>query len=70
MDCVKDDMRIKGLSMEMTSDRRDPTSGIGDNDNDDIEIDPDPIIIIISLLMSQLLGHRPSLWITHKENGP
>jgi hypothetical protein len=28
------------------------------------------IIIIISLLMSLLLGHRPSLWITHKENGP
>jgi preprotein translocase subunit Sec63 len=26
------------------------------------------IIIIISLLMSPLLGHRPSLWITHKEN--
>jgi hypothetical protein len=25
--------------------------------------------IIISLLMSPLLGHRPSLWITHKENG-
>jgi hypothetical protein len=24
-------------------------------------------IIIISLLMSPLLGHRPSLWITHKE---
>jgi hypothetical protein len=22
MDCVKDDMRIKGVSMEMTSDRR------------------------------------------------
>jgi hypothetical protein len=21
-------------------------------------------------LMSPLLGHRPSLWITHKENGP
>jgi hypothetical protein len=28
------------------------------------------IIIIISLLMSPLLGHRPSLWITQKENGP
>jgi hypothetical protein len=28
------------------------------------------VIIIISLLMSPLLGHRPSLWITHKENGP
>jgi uncharacterized membrane protein YagU involved in acid resistance len=28
------------------------------------------IIIIISLLMSPLLGHRPSLWITYKENGP
>jgi hypothetical protein len=27
-------------------------------------------IIIIILLMSPLLGHRPSLWITHKENGP
>jgi hypothetical protein len=27
-------------------------------------------IVIISLLMSLLLGHRPSLWITHKENGP
>jgi hypothetical protein len=25
-------------------------------------------IIIISLLMSPLLGYRPSLWITHKEN--
>jgi hypothetical protein len=25
--------------------------------------------IIISLLMSPLLGHKPSLWITHKENG-
>jgi hypothetical protein len=24
------------------------------------------IIIVISLLMSPLLGHRPSLWITHK----
>jgi hypothetical protein len=28
------------------------------------------VIIIISLLLSPLLGHRPSLWITHKENGP
>jgi hypothetical protein len=28
------------------------------------------IIIIISLLMSPLLEHRPSLWIIHKENGP
>jgi hypothetical protein len=27
------------------------------------------IIIIISLLMFPLLGHMPSLWITHKENG-
>jgi hypothetical protein len=27
------------------------------------------IIIFISLLISPLLGHRPSLWITHKENG-
>jgi hypothetical protein len=27
------------------------------------------IIIIISLLMSSLLGHRPFLWITPKENG-
>jgi hypothetical protein len=27
------------------------------------------IIIIISLLMSPLLGHKPSLWITHKKNG-
>jgi hypothetical protein len=27
-------------------------------------------IIIISLLMSPLLGHRPSLWVRHKENGP
>jgi hypothetical protein len=27
------------------------------------------ISIIISLLMPPLLGHRPSLWITHKENG-
>jgi hypothetical protein len=26
--------------------------------------------IIISLIMSTLLGHRPSSWITHKENGP
>jgi hypothetical protein len=26
--------------------------------------------IIISLLKSPLLGHRPSLWITHKENQP
>jgi hypothetical protein len=26
-------------------------------------------IFIINLLMSQLLGHRPSLWITHMENG-
>jgi hypothetical protein len=25
------------------------------------------IIIIISLLISPLLGHRPSLWMTHKE---
>jgi hypothetical protein len=28
----------------------------------------DTVIIIISLLMSPLLGDRPSLWITHKEN--
>jgi hypothetical protein len=28
------------------------------------------IIIIISLLMSPLVGHRPSLWITRKENRP
>jgi hypothetical protein len=28
------------------------------------------IYIIVSLLMSPLLGHRPILWITHKENGP
>jgi hypothetical protein len=27
-------------------------------------------LIINSLLMSPLLGHRPSLWITHKENKP
>jgi hypothetical protein len=27
------------------------------------------IIIIISLLRSLLPGHRPSLWITYKENG-
>jgi hypothetical protein len=27
-------------------------------------------VIIISILMFSLLGHRPSLWITHKENGP
>jgi hypothetical protein len=27
------------------------------------------VVIIISLLMSLLLGHRASLWITHKENG-
>jgi hypothetical protein len=26
--------------------------------------------IIISLLMPPLLGHGPSLWINHKENGP
>jgi hypothetical protein len=26
--------------------------------------------LIISLLMSPLLGHRPFLWIAHKENGP
>jgi hypothetical protein len=26
--------------------------------------------IIISILMPPLLGHRPSLHITHKENGP
>jgi hypothetical protein len=25
--------------------------------------------IIISVLMSPLLGHRPALWVTHKENG-
>jgi hypothetical protein len=25
--------------------------------------------IIISLLITPLLGHKPSLWITHKENG-
>jgi hypothetical protein len=25
--------------------------------------------IIISLLISPLVGHRPSLWIKHKENG-
>jgi hypothetical protein len=25
------------------------------------------IIIIISLLISPLLGHRPSFWVTHKE---
>jgi hypothetical protein len=28
------------------------------------------ISYIISLLISPLLGHRPSLWITHKKNGP
>jgi hypothetical protein len=27
------------------------------------------IIIIISLLMPPLLGHKPSLWINHKEHG-
>jgi ribulose bisphosphate carboxylase small subunit len=27
-------------------------------------------VIIISLLISPLLGHRPSLWITHKEKWP
>jgi hypothetical protein len=27
-------------------------------------------IFFISLSMSPLLGHRPSLWITHEENGP
>jgi hypothetical protein len=26
------------------------------------------LFIIISLLMSPLLGHRPAIWITHKEN--
>jgi hypothetical protein len=26
-------------------------------------------IIINSLLMASLLGHMPSLWITHKKNG-
>jgi hypothetical protein len=30
----------------------------------------DIIIIIISLLMSPLQGHRPFLWIAHKQNGP
>jgi hypothetical protein len=30
--------------------------------------DIDVPIIIISLLMSPMLGHRPSLWIIHKEN--
>jgi hypothetical protein len=30
----------------------------------------EPGRVIISLLMSSLLGHRPSLWITHKENRP
>jgi hypothetical protein len=30
----------------------------------------DKYIIIISLLKTPLLGHRPSLWITLKENGP
>jgi hypothetical protein len=28
------------------------------------------INIIISPLMTPLLGHKPSLWITHKESGP
>jgi hypothetical protein len=28
------------------------------------------LYLIINLLMSPLLGHRPTLWITHKENGP
>jgi hypothetical protein len=28
------------------------------------------VVIIISLLMSSLLGHRPALWIKHKNNGP
>jgi hypothetical protein len=28
------------------------------------------IVIIISLLIPRLLRHRPSLWITHKKNGP
>jgi hypothetical protein len=31
---------------------------------------PSPNFIIISLLICPLLGHRPSIWITHKENGP
>jgi hypothetical protein len=48
MDCVKDDMRIKGMSMEMTSDRREwkrmeeenmlcrrHLVGEGDEDDDD-----------------------------------
>jgi hypothetical protein len=26
-------------------------------------------VVIISLLMSPLLGHRPSLWITYKKTG-
>jgi hypothetical protein len=26
------------------------------------------VIIVINLLMSTLLGNRPSWWITHKEN--
>jgi hypothetical protein len=28
------------------------------------------LYIVISLLISPLLGHRPSLWITHKEKEP
>jgi hypothetical protein len=28
------------------------------------------VLIIISLLMSPLLGQRPSLWIKRKEDGP
>jgi hypothetical protein len=28
------------------------------------------VIMVISLLISPLLGHRLSLWITHKENEP
>jgi hypothetical protein len=31
------------------------------------EIDKSVSFIIITLLMSPMLGHWPSLWITHKE---
>jgi hypothetical protein len=43
---------------------------ISDDDDDDDQQVRGLFIIIISLLMSPLLGHRYSLWISHKENGP
>jgi hypothetical protein len=35
--------------------------------NDYIIVGKFIVIVIISLLMSPLLKHRPSLWITHKK---